>query len=186
MGRAKRTQRQLSQDLTRIERQRMQRSIAKKNRLAELAMATETAAPKVRAEEGKASGKGKGPKGTTKKTNASAGGPAHSKERLAPGAPAPRNPADFEDAPSVLPKTVFGRMVTEIANARNPDMRFTSDAMEAVQAATEDYISGLFDDVNMCALHAKRVTIMPADLVLARHIRGEERDPRRAPRGNTD
>lgn len=164
----------------------MQRSIAQKNRLAELAMATETVAPKLRAEEGKATGKGKGPKGTTKTSSASAGGPAHSKERLAPGAPAPRNPADFEDAPLVLPRSVFRRMVKEIANARNLDMRFTSDAMEAVQAATEDYISGLFDDVNMCALHAKRVTIMPADLVLALHIRGEERDPRRAPRGNTE
>lgn len=77
-------------------------------------------------------------------------------------------------------------MVKEIAQARRPGICFTSSAMEAVQAATEDYMSGLFDDVNMCALLAKRVTIMPVDLVLARHIRGEQRDPRRAPRGNQE
>lgn len=32
---------------------------------------------------------------------------------------------------------------------------------------------GLFEDTNLCAIHAKRVTIMPKDIQLARRIRGE-------------
>jgi hypothetical protein len=38
--------------------------------------------------------------------------------------------------------------------------------------ATEDFIVHLFEDTNLCAVHAKRVTIMPKDLQLARRIRG--------------
>ena len=35
------------------------------------------------------------------------------------------------------------------------------------------YLVGLFEDTNLCAIHAKRVTIMPKDIQLARRIRGE-------------
>jgi histone H3 len=41
------------------------------------------------------------------------------------------------------------------------------------QEAAEAYLIGLFEDTNLCAIHAKRVTIMPRDLQLARRIRGE-------------
>ncbi|NWY19963.1 H3 protein, partial [Aphelocoma coerulescens] len=37
----------------------------------------------------------------------------------------------------------------------------------------EAYLVGLFEDTNLCAIHAKRVTIMPKDIQLARRIRGE-------------
>ncbi len=40
------------------------------------------------------------------------------------------------------------------------------------QEATEAYLVGLFEDTNLCAIHAKRVTIMPRDIQLARRIRG--------------
>ena len=43
----------------------------------------------------------------------------------------------------------------------------------AIQEATECYMVGLFEDTNLCAIHAKRVTIMPKDIQLARRIRGE-------------
>ena len=43
----------------------------------------------------------------------------------------------------------------------------------AIQEATEAYMVGLFEDTNLCAIHAKRVTIMPKDIQLARRIRGE-------------
>jgi len=43
----------------------------------------------------------------------------------------------------------------------------------AFQEASEAYLVGLFEDTNLCAIHAKRVTIMPKDIQLARRIRGE-------------
>ena len=42
-----------------------------------------------------------------------------------------------------------------------------------IQEASEAYLVGLFEDTNLCAIHAKRVTIMPKDIQLARRIRGE-------------
>ncbi len=45
--------------------------------------------------------------------------------------------------------------------------------MSALQEATEAYLVGLFEDANLCAIHAKRVTIMKKDIELARRIRGD-------------
>lgn len=42
-----------------------------------------------------------------------------------------------------------------------------------MQEAAEAYLVGLFEDTNLAAIHAKRVTIMPKDIQLARRIRGE-------------
>ena len=53
------------------------------------------------------------------------------------------------------------------------DLRFQSNAVLALQEASEAYLVGLFEDTNLCAIHAKRVTIMPRDMQLARRIRGE-------------
>ncbi|CAN6542167.1 unnamed protein product [Malus baccata var. baccata] len=50
---------------------------------------------------------------------------------------------------------------------------FQSHAVLALQEAAEAYLVGLFEDTNLCAIHAKRVTIMPKDIQLARRIRGE-------------
>ena len=52
-------------------------------------------------------------------------------------------------------------------------VRFQSAAVMALQEAAEAYLVGLFEDTNLCAIHAKRVTIMPKDIQLARRIRGE-------------
>jgi len=51
--------------------------------------------------------------------------------------------------------------------------RFQGSAVLALQEAAEAYLVGLFEDTNLCAIHAKRVTIMPKDIQLARRIRGE-------------
>ena len=51
--------------------------------------------------------------------------------------------------------------------------RFQSTAVQAIHNAAEDYMVGLFQDTNLCAIHASRVTIFPKDLQLARRIRGE-------------
>ena len=61
----------------------------------------------------------------------------------------------------------------EIAGEFKSDLRFQSQAVLALQEAAEAYLVGLFEDTNLCAIHAKRVTIMPKDMQLARRIRGE-------------
>lgn len=57
--------------------------------------------------------------------------------------------------------------------------RWRVDALEALQVSCEDYIVGLMEDANLCAIHGKRVTIMPKDIHLARRIRGLSGDPNR-------
>ena len=52
-------------------------------------------------------------------------------------------------------------------------VRFQSTAIAALQEAAENFIVGLFEDVNLLAVHAKRVTIMPRDIRLALRIRGD-------------
>jgi len=69
----------------------------------------------------------------------------------------------------------FQRLVREIAQDICPDvnLRFQTAAVAALQEASEAYLVGLFEDMNLCAIHAKRVTVMPKDMALARRIRGE-------------
>ena len=52
-------------------------------------------------------------------------------------------------------------------------MRFQSTAIAALQEAAENFNVGLFEDVNLLAVHAKRVTVMPMDVRLALRIRGD-------------
>lgn len=68
----------------------------------------------------------------------------------------------------------FQRLVREIAENFLPGVRFQSIAVKAIQEAAEAYLVGLFEDSNIIAIHARRVTIMPKDLALARRIRGED------------
>ena len=77
-------------------------------------------------------------------------------------------------------KLPFQRLVHEIANDidvcpahLHGKIRFQSAAVMALQEASEAYLVGLFEDTNLCAIHAKRVTIMPKDIQLARRICGE-------------
>jgi histone H3 len=71
-------------------------------------------------------------------------------------------------------KAPFQRLVREIACGIKSDLRMQSTALLALQEAAEAYLVGLFNDTNECALHAKRVTIMPKDMRLAQRIRGEK------------
>ena len=61
----------------------------------------------------------------------------------------------------------------EIAQDHKNDLRFQSQALLALHEAAEAYLVGLMEDTNLCAIHAKRVQIMPKDIQLARRIRGE-------------
>ena len=67
----------------------------------------------------------------------------------------------------------FQRLVREVAQDFKSDLRFQSTTILTLQEAAESYLVGLFEDTNLCAIHIKRVTIMPKDMQLARRIRGE-------------
>ena len=67
----------------------------------------------------------------------------------------------------------FQRLVREVAQDFKTDLRFQSHAIMALQSSSEAYLTGLMEDTNLCAIHAKRVTILPKDIQLARRLRGE-------------
>jgi len=73
----------------------------------------------------------------------------------------------------LLRKLPFQRVVRDIALAYKADLRFQSQALLALQEAAEAYITSVFQDANLCAIHAKRVTIMPQDMKLAMRIRSD-------------
>ena len=74
----------------------------------------------------------------------------------------------------LIRKLPFQRLVREIAQDFKTDLRFQSAAILCLQEAAEAYLVRLFDDANLCAIHARRVTIMPKDIQLARRIRGQQ------------
>ena len=73
----------------------------------------------------------------------------------------------------LIRKLPFQRLVREIVKDFKTDLRLQASAIMALQEASEAYLIRLFEDTNLCAIHAKRVTIMPRDMQLARRIRGE-------------
>ncbi|EGV99242.1 Histone H3.3 type 1 [Cricetulus griseus] len=79
-----------------------------------------------------------------------------------------RNPLNF-----LIRKLPFQCLVREIAQDFETDQLFQSAAIGALQEASEAYLVGLFEDTNLCAIHAKCVTIMPKDIQLACCIHGE-------------
>jgi histone H3/H4 len=64
-------------------------------------------------------------------------------------------------------------LVREVAVTGKEGLRFQSSAILAVQEATEAQMVNLFADTCLCAIHGRRVTIMPKDIQLARRLRGE-------------
>jgi histone H3 len=94
--------------------------------------------------------------------------------RYRPGTVALREIRKYQKSTDLLiRKAPFQRLVREVAQDFKSDLRFQSTAVLALQEAAEAYLVGLFEDTNLCAIHAKRVTIMPKDIQLARRIRGE-------------
>lgn len=94
--------------------------------------------------------------------------------RYRPGTVALREIRRYQKSTELLiRKLPFQRLVREVAQEFKADIRFQSQALLAMQEAAEAYLVGLFEDTNLCAIHAKRVTIMPKDMMLARRIRGE-------------
>ena len=94
--------------------------------------------------------------------------------RYRPGTVALREIRRYQKSTDLLIKKLpFQRLVRDIAKGFNKELRFQSTALLALQEASEAYLVGLFEDTLLCAVHAKRVTICPCDVKLARRIRGE-------------
>ncbi len=101
------------------------------------------------------------------------------RHRFRPGTVALREIRKYQRSTELLiRKLPFQRLVRDICedvkrSTRDEPVRFQSSALLALQEATEAYLVGLFEDTNLCAAHARRITIMPRDMQLARRIRGE-------------
>ena len=111
---------------------------------------------------------------TKGKGKRSATGGVKKPHRYRPGTVALREIRKYQKSTDLLiRKLPFQRLVREIAQDFKNDLRFQTTAILALQEASEAYLVGLFEDTNLCAIHANRVTIMPKDIQLARRIRGE-------------
>eukprot|EP00978_Attheya_sp_CCMP212_P037436 scaffold176229_cov73-Attheya_sp.AAC.1 len=67
----------------------------------------------------------------------------------------------------------YGRCRRSLGRKPGEDLRWTSAGIAAVHTAAEDYMTKIFESTNRLALHAKRVTILPKDMQLARELRDE-------------
>lgn len=83
---------------------------------------------------------------------------------------------------ALLPRAPFHRIVRDITREHDSDLRFSSQGLVALQEAAEAYLVGIFEDTNLCAIHAKRATIMKKDMELARRIRGDRDHVDRIPK----
>ena len=91
--------------------------------------------------------------------------------RYRPGTVALREIRKYQKSTDLLLcKLPFQRFVREVTQNVHGDLRFQATALAASQEATKAYLIGLLEDTNLCAIHAKRVTIMPKDLQLSRRI----------------
>ncbi|KAF9515878.1 hypothetical protein BS47DRAFT_1341480 [Hydnum rufescens UP504] len=109
-----------------------------------------------------------------KKSTTSTTGGVKKPHRFRPGTVALREIRKYQKSTELLiRKLPFQRLVREIAQDFKTDLRFQSSAVMALQEAAEAYLVSLFEDTNLAAIHAKRVTIQPKDLALARRLRGE-------------
>ena len=94
--------------------------------------------------------------------------------RYRPGTVALREIRKYQKSTELLiARLPFQRVVREVALELKGDLCFQAHALHALQEAAEAYMVRLFEDTNLCAIHAKRVTIMPRDMALAQLIRGD-------------
>lgn len=100
--------------------------------------------------------------------------PSKAKRRFHPGTVALREIKRYQRrSDSLIQRAPFLRMVREIVHAHNPEYRMQPAAVVALQEAAEAYITGMLQESNLAAIHAKRTTVTGNDMKLVRHIRGE-------------
>lgn len=94
--------------------------------------------------------------------------------RWHPGTVALREVRKYQNSTDLLiARAPFRRLVREICMNLKDSIRIQSSALDAIQEATESYITGVLTDANLCTIHAKRVTLFSKDLHLALRLRGE-------------
>ena len=71
----------------------------------------------------------------------------------------------------LISRLPFQRLIWEVAQGVRADLKFCRMAIKAIQEAGEAFLVGILEQANLCAVHAKHVTVMPKDIQLARHIR---------------
>lgn len=109
------------------------------------------------------------------KKPAATGEEPQKRRRYRPGTVALRDIRRYQKSTDLLIKKMpFQRLVREIARDLGlvTDLRFQVSAINALQEAAEAHLVSLFEDTNLCAIHGRRVTIMPKDMSLARRLRG--------------
>ena len=93
--------------------------------------------------------------------------------RYRPGTVALREIRKYQKSTDLLiQKLPFRRLVRELAANIDSEKRFQESALQALQEAAEHYLVTLLEEANLCAIHAKRVTIQPKDVQLSKRIRG--------------
>jgi histone H3 len=99
--------------------------------------------------------------------------------RYRPGTVALREIRRYQKSTDLLlRKLPFQRLAREIAQNISADLRFQAAALAASQEASKAFLVGLMEDSNLCAIHARRVTIMPKDLQLSQRIRRDYQSTR--------
>lgn len=96
-------------------------------------------------------------------------------ERYPPGVRAMKEIRKYQYSTELLiSKPAFKRLVKSISFnlTKDDSLKWSKLSIEALQHTAEDFLVGLFEDSNLCALHAKRVTMLVKDMQLARRIRG--------------
>ncbi|KAM4719638.1 histone H3-like centromeric protein A [Anableps anableps] len=99
------------------------------------------------------------------------------KRRFRPGTRALMEIRKYQKSTDLLiRKTSFARLVREVCQSFSiTTLRWQVFALMALQEAAEAFLVLLLSDANLCAIHAKRVTVFPRDIQLARRIRGVDR-----------
>ena len=96
------------------------------------------------------------------------------KRRFRPGTVALREIWQYQTSTELLiRRTPFQWVIYEIMRGIRNDLRIQAAAVQGLQEVAEAYSVDLFKDSNLCAIHAKWVTIMPRDVQLARRIHRE-------------
>ena len=97
------------------------------------------------------------------------------KRKFKPGTVALREIKKYQrETGQLIPRAPFQRLVRQICSGIDNELRFQSQALVALQEASEAYLTGIFEDSNLCCLHANRITVMKKDMDLARRIRGDK------------
>ena len=118
--------------------------------------------------------KAKGSKAVKKSAPAAGGIKDRKTRRNKPGTVTLREVKKYQKSiNNLLPRAPFQRLVRNIVSDMDHQLRFQSTALAALQEASEAYLVGVFEDTNLCAIHANRVTVMKKDMDLARRIRGD-------------